>query len=302
MAAEKSYIPKMMTVLLSLLMMVSVVLGSTVTSSAATRKFYIPKTFTKETETEENPITGTTSYDPRFQRLDCNDFSEDELFLSLINESTDSTNNRFLGYALQGNEGIFTNDSIRLGKIKEIDFYETTSDGNGKDLKDKHFFNVKNDKLMSHTISDRQDYGGSVIYNYSYNSKGDLIQITEQDVTNFGFSQTSKISITYDSKGRVSKIETLLTNSDGEAKTDTQQFSSYTKDGFPTMEGKTTNRTYNANGQVIKLMLSYPSDEMYNLFTYDSIGHLTQTADYSVGMEGERMKPDITHYSDYYAI
>lgn len=298
MLTKEINIRKVTAFFLSILMAFAVVLGTSVKTFAVTRKYFVPKTL----KISETGSTGTTSYDQRFQRVDSIDFDEERLFMALANESTDSSNNRLLADLIDSTESLFANDSIRFGKIQEIDFYESTSDNTGKELTSKHFFKTKDNRVVSQTISDRKDYGGSAIYNYSYNSKGDLVQVTDQDVTNFGYSSLEKTNISYDSKGRISKITTIYENSDGEKSTTNLTFSSYNQDGLPTMDSGKNKWSLNKNNQVTKLVFDYPSNDMYNEYTYDNNGHLTKIAYYSVDQEGKRVGPDYTTYSDYYAI
>lgn len=292
---------KIMAFFIAMLMALTVVMGIPAKSFAASPKYYVPKTL----KADVNQFGGTTSFDQDSQRIDSVDFGNEELFMALANESTDRKNNRFLAWLIGYDESAFTSDAIRFGKIREIDFYETASGNSGKKLTSKYFFNIKGNKVVNQVITDRDYFGGSVIYNYSYNSKGDLTRIESWDTDNFGDRSHTKITVTYDSKGRISKITDSTEAYDGAKIHGTMYYSSYNKDGLPTV-GKEGNLketwSLNADCQPTKQAFSEPSLISYSTFNYDANGHLRKIANYGKDEKGKWEESTCTYFSDYYAI
>lgn len=295
--------------LMGIVLFLSVFMGIPFNANAASRRFYIPAT----AKSDDNTVS--VSYDPGMQELDVTYFSF-PFIEAMINESTDNPNNKVIAYYFNNPRdgdgaltvGIFVNDSVRLGKIKEIDCIAPNYDGTGTEQDGKYTFTTKDGRLVSMTATKFKGSDSAESYRYAYNPNGDLKNIT-WDIIGSAYSASGKYTFNYDSKGRLKSIIDYSKDNDGTTTNETIKLSSYDKSGLPMNFDEGDHQfklTYGQNGQWLKQdwsMDHFKTYEAHDEFIYDSNGHLIKVKMQNKSMDDKSWDdPSYAYISGYKAI
>lgn len=308
MMTQKNNARKAIAAVMEIVLLCALLMGIPFNANAASRRFYIPTTAKNDTSTV------SVTYDMRVQELDVTDLSI-ELVESMINESTDNLNNKVIAYYFNNPRdaeeiplGLFVNDSVRLGKIKEIDVIAPNYDGSGTEQDGKYSFTTQDGKLVTLTATQFKGNDRAESYRYTYNSKGDLKEIVWESISST-YSANGKYTFNYDSQERLKSITNYWKGSDGDVTDMTIKLGSYDKLGLPTVFDEGVHQfkfTYDQDGKWVKVdwsMDHFKTYESHDEFIYDSNGHLIKVKTQDKSMDGKSWnEPDYSDISGYKAI
>lgn len=294
---------KIISLMLSLLLVMGTCLSMAVSSSAAEKKYELPGKLKGHSESTDdlndevnhtvNNWSASLAYNKSSKTLTCTCEEADDctgLMQYLYSLSTDKMSNRFFDqydtatmFVEEYNLNLFSVDPIRFGKIKEIDIKE--KDGNKISPVEKYTFETKNNKVVGNAyyiLNTRGQLWARVKNSFSYNKNGLISKIvmTCRD-PDLHFKVESTYS--YDSQNRPlsctwKQIDTETEKVDRTVKID---YSDFNNAGWPlstkitemdnpqeTSDGDRGVYEFDSKGRMMK--------DFWWEYTYDSQGRLTK--------------------------
>lgn len=294
---------KIISLMLSLLLVMGTCLSMAVSSSAAEKKYELPgklKGHSESTDDLNDEVNRTVtdwnmslSYNKNSKILTC---TSDETGITsgfweyLHSLSTDSMSNRFFDaydaatvFANEDNLNLFSVDPIRFGKIKEIDINEKS--GKKTSPLGKLTFEIKNNKVVGNAVyvlNTRGQLWARLKNSFSYNKDG-LISKTVMTCRDPDLHYKVECTYSYDSQNRPlsctwKQIDTETEKVDRTVKID---YSDFNNAGWPlstkiteidnpqeTSDGDRGVYEFDSKGRMMK--------DFWWEYTYDSQGRLTK--------------------------